>query len=314
MATELDHLCPICLDAMDDTSYVMPCLHQFCFGCIRQWAERRPTCPLCKGTVESILHSVRADDDFQELVVRWPAQEGRAPEPQAGAAGQVPAPAVPTGASVFRQHPAVLQPLLPWLRQELRQLFGADRRTASAALHLVISSLRIFGLNEGALALRLLCSLQSRAASFVQRLVVQVARLCSRQVQNPPGPEASHAAAGREGSPAAALGAAAPPAQTPDPGPQPSSSTREDNVEEELPVPSTAALSEGPSQPPSIPAPWQTGQAAAQQEPGEAVPGPSSTGTGRECSCRAPRRAPKRRASNSEASAPPAKRPPCRQH
>uniref|UniRef100_A0A803XRE0 RING-type E3 ubiquitin transferase n=1 Tax=Meleagris gallopavo TaxID=9103 RepID=A0A803XRE0_MELGA len=43
---------------MDDASYVMPCLHQFCFGCIRQWAERRPTCPLCKGTVESILHSV----------------------------------------------------------------------------------------------------------------------------------------------------------------------------------------------------------------------------------------------------------------
>uniref|UniRef100_A0A803XYJ7 RING-type E3 ubiquitin transferase n=1 Tax=Meleagris gallopavo TaxID=9103 RepID=A0A803XYJ7_MELGA len=48
MATELDRRCPICLDTMDDASYVMPCLHQFCFGCIQRWAESRPTCPLCK--------------------------------------------------------------------------------------------------------------------------------------------------------------------------------------------------------------------------------------------------------------------------
>uniref|UniRef100_A0A803YHW2 RING-type E3 ubiquitin transferase n=1 Tax=Meleagris gallopavo TaxID=9103 RepID=A0A803YHW2_MELGA len=48
MATELDRRCPICLDTMDDASYVMPCLHQFCFGCIQRWAENRPTCPLCK--------------------------------------------------------------------------------------------------------------------------------------------------------------------------------------------------------------------------------------------------------------------------
>uniref|UniRef100_A0A669QN46 RING-type E3 ubiquitin transferase n=1 Tax=Phasianus colchicus TaxID=9054 RepID=A0A669QN46_PHACC len=57
MATELDRRCPICLDTMDDASHVMPCLHQFCFGCIRRWAESRPTCPLCKRRVESILHS-----------------------------------------------------------------------------------------------------------------------------------------------------------------------------------------------------------------------------------------------------------------
>uniref|UniRef100_A0A669QTL8 RING-type E3 ubiquitin transferase n=1 Tax=Phasianus colchicus TaxID=9054 RepID=A0A669QTL8_PHACC len=55
MATELDRRCPICLDSMDDASYTMPCLHQFCFGCIRRWAESRPTCPLCKRRVESIL-------------------------------------------------------------------------------------------------------------------------------------------------------------------------------------------------------------------------------------------------------------------
>ncbi|XP_019465666.1 uncharacterized protein LOC109363752 [Meleagris gallopavo] len=298
MATELDRRCPICLDTMDDASYVMPCLHRFCFGCIQRWAESRPTCPLCKRSVGSILHSVRSDDSFQELVIGQQVRARTAPhhatpvQEQTGAA--------PTWPSMFRQIPAVLRPLLPWLRQELRQLFMSDHRAASAAQRHVISGLCYFGLDEGALTLWLHCSLRSRAASFVRRLVVQAARVCSGQVQHLPGPEASHAATGREGSPY--------------PGPQPSRSTGEDNVEEELPVSSTAALSEGPSQPPSILAPGRTSQAAAQQEPGEAVPGPSSTGTGRECSRRAPRRAPKRRARNSEASAPPAKRPPHRQH
>uniref|UniRef100_A0A8C2YBM4 RING-type E3 ubiquitin transferase n=1 Tax=Coturnix japonica TaxID=93934 RepID=A0A8C2YBM4_COTJA len=59
MAAELDHRCTICLDSMDNASYVMPCLHQFCFGCIRRWAQTRPKCPLCNGRVTSILHSVR---------------------------------------------------------------------------------------------------------------------------------------------------------------------------------------------------------------------------------------------------------------
>uniref|UniRef100_A0A8C2YBU7 RING-type E3 ubiquitin transferase n=1 Tax=Coturnix japonica TaxID=93934 RepID=A0A8C2YBU7_COTJA len=49
MAAELDHRCTICLDSMDNASYVMPCLHQFCFGCIRRWAQTRPKCPLCNG-------------------------------------------------------------------------------------------------------------------------------------------------------------------------------------------------------------------------------------------------------------------------
>ena len=309
MATELDHRCPICLDAMDDTSYVMPCLHQFCFGCIRRWAESRPTCPLCKRRVTSILHSVRADDSFEELVVRWPAQGRRAPQHQPGAAGQVPA--VPTWASAFRQYPAVLRPLLPWLRQELRQQFGADTMEASAALHLVVSGLRIFGLDEGALALRMLSSLQSQTTSFVQRLVVRAVQLCSGEVQHLLGLDASCAATGQEGSPAAARGAAVSPAEAADPGPQASSSIREANVEE-LPVPSAAALDGNPGQPPSVPALVPIVQEADQEEPGEAVLDPSRTV--RERSRRAPQRAPKRRAHTSEASALPAKRPPHRQH
>uniref|UniRef100_A0A8C3GG79 E3 ubiquitin-protein ligase Topors n=1 Tax=Cairina moschata TaxID=8855 RepID=A0A8C3GG79_CAIMO len=73
MASVLESHCPICLDTWDNTSYVMPCLHQFCFRCIQQWVESKPECPLCKTRVSSIVHSVRADDSFEELVVPPPA-------------------------------------------------------------------------------------------------------------------------------------------------------------------------------------------------------------------------------------------------
>uniref|UniRef100_A0A8B9I6G3 RING-type E3 ubiquitin transferase n=1 Tax=Anser brachyrhynchus TaxID=132585 RepID=A0A8B9I6G3_9AVES len=59
MATALDKRCPICLDTWSDAGYVLPCLHQFCFECIQRWAERKPKCPLCKGRVTSIVHSVQ---------------------------------------------------------------------------------------------------------------------------------------------------------------------------------------------------------------------------------------------------------------
>uniref|UniRef100_A0A8B9YYS9 RING-type E3 ubiquitin transferase n=1 Tax=Buteo japonicus TaxID=224669 RepID=A0A8B9YYS9_9AVES len=49
MATELENHCPICLDSWEEASYMMPCLHQFCYTCILRWAESKPDCPLCKG-------------------------------------------------------------------------------------------------------------------------------------------------------------------------------------------------------------------------------------------------------------------------
>uniref|UniRef100_A0A8B9MUY3 E3 ubiquitin-protein ligase Topors n=1 Tax=Accipiter nisus TaxID=211598 RepID=A0A8B9MUY3_9AVES len=72
-AMELDNRCPICLDSWEKTSFVIPCLHQFCYPCIVRWAESKPECPLCKGLIISIRHSVQADDDFEEHVVIPPA-------------------------------------------------------------------------------------------------------------------------------------------------------------------------------------------------------------------------------------------------
>uniref|UniRef100_A0A8D2PCA0 RING-type domain-containing protein n=1 Tax=Zosterops lateralis melanops TaxID=1220523 RepID=A0A8D2PCA0_ZOSLA len=34
---EMDNCCPICLDSWKEISYILPCLHQFCYSCILQW-------------------------------------------------------------------------------------------------------------------------------------------------------------------------------------------------------------------------------------------------------------------------------------
>ncbi|KAF4794578.1 hypothetical protein TURU_100951 [Turdus rufiventris] len=67
--TEVENRCPVCLDSWREPSFVMPCLHCFCYACIQRWADNRTQCPLCKGKMISILHSVQADDDFEEDVI-----------------------------------------------------------------------------------------------------------------------------------------------------------------------------------------------------------------------------------------------------
>uniref|UniRef100_A0A8C3K6F7 RING-type E3 ubiquitin transferase n=1 Tax=Calidris pygmaea TaxID=425635 RepID=A0A8C3K6F7_9CHAR len=59
MASQLEDRCPICLGSGEEPSYVLPCLHQFCYACILRWAESKPKCPLCKRRVSSILYTFR---------------------------------------------------------------------------------------------------------------------------------------------------------------------------------------------------------------------------------------------------------------
>ncbi|XP_073408561.1 E3 ubiquitin-protein ligase Topors [Dendrobates tinctorius] len=65
-----DSKCPICLDRFDNVSHLDRCLHRFCFRCIQEWAKNKAECPLCKQPFNSIFHSVRAEDDFKEFVLR----------------------------------------------------------------------------------------------------------------------------------------------------------------------------------------------------------------------------------------------------
>ena len=209
---------------------MMPCLHQFCYPCIAHWAEIKPECPLCKRRVRSILHSVRVDNDFEEHVIPPPAapavvvshRTGGGPAQPAAhslhrpAARRPPAagmlPMAPVGsfctyvwASIFRTYPAVLHPLLLWLREELGRLFEGAQE-AAAAQSLVITSLRCFGPDEEAVVQLLQASLGRHTRSFVHQLVDTIVRRCGGEARHRMGLEDAYAAEGQEGSPAAAAG------------------------------------------------------------------------------------------------------------
>ena len=40
--------CAICLERVEVQGRIDSCAHQFCLECIRRWAEKENTCPLCK--------------------------------------------------------------------------------------------------------------------------------------------------------------------------------------------------------------------------------------------------------------------------
>ncbi|XP_074850149.1 E3 ubiquitin-protein ligase Topors isoform X2 [Carettochelys insculpta] len=73
--TSPDSKCPICLDRFDNVAYLDRCLHRFCFRCVQEWSKNKAVCPLCKQPFHSIFHTVRAEDDFKEYILR-PLQNG----------------------------------------------------------------------------------------------------------------------------------------------------------------------------------------------------------------------------------------------
>ncbi|KAI9471728.1 hypothetical protein BX667DRAFT_98723 [Coemansia mojavensis] len=57
-----EYLCPICLQTVDEQAFTDPCYHQFCFLCIMQWIEHKPSCPLCKRTVAAVIQPSQTAD------------------------------------------------------------------------------------------------------------------------------------------------------------------------------------------------------------------------------------------------------------
>ncbi|XP_066847357.1 E3 ubiquitin-protein ligase Topors-like [Anser cygnoides] len=342
MATEADVTCPVCQGTPKEPSVVSPCQHQFCLGCIMRWAKRSANCPLCRQDITSIRYSIWSEDDFLEVrVVRHAANQEDSHQDEQWAAVPVPQTAVSgllpeEWAALFREHPDILGPLRPWLRQQARELFGAAWWDQDVLEANVITWLCRCGLEEVVLVRELQPFLQGHAESFVNQLIDRTVEMCSDEfleelglLEPPPasqhqnGPEVdlgdSQEAWEPEDSAEATPGHAASSRDTPLTIVLSSSSSEDSNIEE-LPSTSSAALHGGPGHPPTAPIPTEQeepfrelGQAAAE---GAAMQGcshgPSPPGLGRDSSRGGPRRPPKRRSNSSPDSPHPCKRPPPR--
>lgn len=61
--------CAICLERIQDATYLNPCNHRFCFACIQKWSKKKVICPLCKQRFHSFFHMVNTKGAFCEYVL-----------------------------------------------------------------------------------------------------------------------------------------------------------------------------------------------------------------------------------------------------
>ncbi|XP_017941332.1 E3 ubiquitin-protein ligase Topors-like [Manacus vitellinus] len=173
-ATETEWNCPICRDTRDDLAYVMPCLHQFCLGCIMRWAEMQIVCPLCRDLIESVRFSVQTDSYIDcvftapedasswagitlgQLVRNNPyhfaaspsrSPRGILPAAEPGGAGTEPVGGLMprVWAELFRRDEHLLDPVVPWLRQELEAIYGTRWWMARIAESIILHAVSICG-------------------------------------------------------------------------------------------------------------------------------------------------------------------------
>lgn len=84
-------------------------------------------------------------------------------------------------AALFQEHREILDPLLPWLRQELAVIFGTAWWQATLAKNFILAALCLFGLDSEALFQQLQPGLVDRTATLIHGIINTVVQRCSEQ-------------------------------------------------------------------------------------------------------------------------------------
>lgn len=225
-------------------------------------------------------------------------------------------------ARLFRQHQEILNPVLPWLRRELRAIFDTDWWPAMAAESFIFDALCDIGLDREELIELMWPALEDETETFIRRLIHTVVRRCSEEAHRLLGLQGAHvpgvqeegpAARGQEDSWVAAPGPAASPQVTLASRPGLFGSTSSPSREEQ-PGTAGADIRAGPSH---VPAAHTAREAERPHEEMEqaAAAGPSAQGSSPSAPGHSPERArrpPKRSADSDQDPQPPCKRPPPR--
>ncbi|NXC49999.1 TOPRS ligase, partial [Penelope pileata] len=242
---------PVCCEVQKDIAYAEPCRHQFCLGCILRWAKQKESCPLCRTAIRVIKAAAWNNEDELDFIIWPPAplvpvcfQAVNAPGYSPHRPAPSPPPSLPpfpppfllqpeeqeaveaeeesrvggllpeVWAALFRQHQEMLRPLLPWLRQELLNNFGAAWWHVMVTESIILSVLCNFGPDSEALNEIAWCGLGDRAQTLTLSLIDTIVQHCSEEAYRQLGLQHVRVSRGQEDSPVDAPGPAASPLLT----------------------------------------------------------------------------------------------------
>ncbi|XP_005061847.1 PREDICTED: uncharacterized protein LOC101810711 [Ficedula albicollis] len=178
MTAEMGGNCAICQDSCDDLASALPCGHKFCRGCILQWAQTNPSCPLCRGAIET----VRFSDDAET--------------PPRAVGGVLPE----VWARLFRRQRELLDPVRTWLNQRVETIQRDEWWMARSTQSAILYALCVYGPDQDNLIQSLQDVLEEHTVPLVQDTIDIIVRHCSSEAQRLLH---SHAAAGEDDSPEA---------------------------------------------------------------------------------------------------------------
>lgn len=212
-ATETEWNCAICRDARDDLAYVMPCLHQFCLACIMRWAEMQRVCPLCRELIEAVRFSVQTDSYIDcvftsseesanasswtgitlgQLVKNSPFVESPSRSPREilstadhGGIGTQPVGGLPprVWAELFQREEHLLDPVVPWLRQELEAKYGTRWWMARIAQSIILHAVSICGPARNVLIHVLQDFLEEHTEPLIHGIISIIVNNCTQEAQ-----------------------------------------------------------------------------------------------------------------------------------